>query len=78
MTTTEIDQAKAEAFAGRMVTVVNNAALTLSVSIGHRTGLFDTLAGLPPSTSEEIADCGRMQRAVRPGMARRHGGRPRR
>ena len=24
-------------------------------SIGHRTGLFDTMAGLPPSTSEQIA-----------------------
>jgi len=56
MTTTDLDQAKAEAFAGRMVTVINDAALTLSVSIGHRTGLFDTLAGLPPSTSEEIAN----------------------
>jgi SAM-dependent methyltransferase len=56
MTTTELDQAEAEAFAGRMVTVINDAALALSVSIGHRTGLFDTLAGLPPSTSEEIAN----------------------
>ena len=56
MTTTELDQAKAEAFAGRMVSVINDAALSLSMSIGHRTGLFDTLAGLPPSTSEEIAN----------------------
>jgi 2-polyprenyl-3-methyl-5-hydroxy-6-metoxy-1,4-benzoquinol methylase len=56
MTTTELDQAKAEAFAGRMVTVINDAALALSVSVGHRTGLFDTLAGLRPSTSEEIAN----------------------
>ena len=55
MTTTELDQAEAEAFAGRMVTVINDAALALSLSIGHRTGLFDTLAGLAPSTSEEIA-----------------------
>ena len=44
MTTTELDQAKTEAFAGRMVTVINDAALALSLSIGHRTGLFDTLA----------------------------------
>ena len=42
MTTTELDQAKAEAFAGRMVSVINDAALALSMSIGHRTGLFDT------------------------------------
>ena len=25
------------------------------ISIGHRTGLFDTLAGMPPSTSDGIA-----------------------
>jgi hypothetical protein len=56
MTTTELDQATAEAFAGRMAGVINDAALALSVSIGHRTGLFDALAGLPPSTSEEIAN----------------------
>jgi SAM-dependent methyltransferase len=56
MTTSELDQATAEAFAGRMGAVINDAALALSMSIGHRTGLFDTLAGLPPSTSEEIAN----------------------
>ena len=39
-----------------MVTVINDAALAFSLSIGHRTGLFDTLAGLPPSTSKEIAN----------------------
>ena len=56
MTTTELDQETAEAFAGRMAGVINDAALTLSMSIGHRTGLFDSLAGLPPSTSEQIAN----------------------
>ncbi|HET9201241.1 MAG TPA: class I SAM-dependent methyltransferase, partial [Dehalococcoidia bacterium] len=30
--------------------------LALIISVGHRTGLFDALAGLPPSTSEEVAD----------------------
>jgi hypothetical protein len=25
------------------------------LSVGHRTGLFDTMAGLEPSTSTEIA-----------------------
>ena len=56
MTTTQLDQEQAEAFAGRMVTVINDAALALALSIGHRTRLFDTLAGLPPSTSDEIAN----------------------
>jgi len=38
-----------------MLGILNNAALALMTSIGHRTGLFDTMAGLPPSTSAQIA-----------------------
>jgi SAM-dependent methyltransferase len=55
MTTTELDHTTAEAFAGRMVGLLNDAALALSLSIGHRTGLFDVMADLPASTSAEIA-----------------------
>lgn len=51
----EFDPAKAQAFADRLVAALNNAALCLMASIGHRTGLFDTLRNLPPATSEEIA-----------------------
>ncbi|MEV6977494.1 class I SAM-dependent methyltransferase [Kitasatospora sp. NPDC093806] len=51
----EPDPAKQEAFAGRMVQVLNDACLALMASVGHQTGLFDTMAGLAPSTSEEIA-----------------------
>jgi ubiquinone/menaquinone biosynthesis C-methylase UbiE len=49
------DQAKAEAFAGRVLTALNNGALCLMVSIGHRTGLFDIMSQSPPARSEEIA-----------------------
>jgi 2-polyprenyl-3-methyl-5-hydroxy-6-metoxy-1,4-benzoquinol methylase len=49
------DLARAEAFAERLVRTLNEAALCLMVSVGHRTGLFDVLGELPPSTSEEIA-----------------------
>jgi ubiquinone/menaquinone biosynthesis C-methylase UbiE len=49
------DATKAEAFAGQLLTALNNGALCLMTSIGHRTGLFDVMAGLPPSTSAEIA-----------------------
>lgn len=49
------DAAKAEIFAGRLLTALNNGALCLMVSVGHRTGLFDTMRELPPSTSAEIA-----------------------
>ena len=53
--TQTIDQAKAEAFAGQMVGILNGSILALMTSIGHRTGLFDKMANLPPSTSEQIA-----------------------
>jgi hypothetical protein len=56
MATRELDQAKSEAFAERMIGILNDAALALMTSIGHRTGLFDAMAGLPPSTSQQIAD----------------------
>jgi hypothetical protein len=56
MTATELDLSRTEAFAGRMVGVLNDAFLALSVSVGHQTGLFDAMAGLPPSTSSAIAE----------------------
>ncbi len=49
------DSAKAEAFAGQFLTALNYGSLCLMTSIGHRTGLFDTMRGLSPSTSEQIA-----------------------
>ena len=45
----------AEEFAGRMFGVFNDAALGLLLSVGHQTGLFETMAGLAPATSEQIA-----------------------
>ena len=66
MTTRELDQAKSEAFAERMIGILNDAALALVTSIGHRTGLFDVMAGLPPSTSQQIADAANLnERYVR-------------
>ena len=66
MTTQTIDQAKAEAFAGQMVGILNGSVLALMASIGHQTGLFDKMAELPPSTSEQIADAARLnERYVR-------------
>src|SRR5262245_54153110 len=50
-----LDQAKADAFAGMMLDTLNRGALALMISIGHRTGLFDRMAQLPPSTSARIA-----------------------
>jgi 2-polyprenyl-3-methyl-5-hydroxy-6-metoxy-1,4-benzoquinol methylase len=62
----EFDAAKAEAFAGRVVTALNHGALCLMLSVGHRTRLFDVLSTLPPATSEEIAtQAGLNERYVR-------------
>ncbi|MFE5022617.1 class I SAM-dependent methyltransferase [Streptomyces sp. NPDC056656] len=50
-----VDSERKEEFAGRMVQVVNDACLGYLCSLGHRTGLFDAMAPLPPSTSVQIA-----------------------
>lgn len=55
MSVAELDQAKQEAFAGRMIQVVNDTCLGLMAGLGHETGLFDTMAGMAPATSTEIA-----------------------
>jgi 2-polyprenyl-3-methyl-5-hydroxy-6-metoxy-1,4-benzoquinol methylase len=60
------DAGKAEAFAGRVLSALNDGALCLMLSIGHRTGLFDVLSTMPPATSAEIADrAGLNERYVR-------------
>ena len=38
-----------------MLNFLNGAGLTLMISIGHQTGLFDAMSNLPPSTTEQIA-----------------------
>lgn len=44
-----------EDFASEMLATLNHGALCLMISVGHRTGLFDAMSGMPPSTSVEIA-----------------------
>jgi 2-polyprenyl-3-methyl-5-hydroxy-6-metoxy-1,4-benzoquinol methylase len=61
MSQADFDSTKAEAFAGRIITALNNGALCLMMSIGHRTGLFDVLREAPPGTSEEIARRAKLQ-----------------
>src|SRR5687768_9740222 len=58
MSVQELDMAAVEEFGGRMVGILNDGMLALMLSIGHRTRLFDVMAGLAPSTSQEIADAG--------------------
>ncbi len=65
-----IDQARSEAFAEYMLGVLNSAGLSLMISIGQKTRLFDLLAQLPPSTSERIAQAaGLQERYVREWLA---------
>ena len=65
-TDTPLDPALAEEFAGRLVGILRDSSLALMISIGHQVGLFDTLAQLPPATSQDIADAaGLHERYVR-------------
>ena len=60
----------AEEFAERMLRTMNEAALALMVSVGHRTALFDAMAGMPAATSAEIAAAaGLDERYVREWLA---------
>jgi len=66
MNTNQLDHSKAEAFADRMLNILNDGALALMSSIGHRTRLFDVMSKLPPSTSEQIANAAELnERYVR-------------
>ncbi len=60
MTAQAMDQSKYAAFGEKMTAIVNSAGLALMMSVGHQTGLFDTMAGLPPSTIEQIATAGKL------------------
>lgn len=56
----------AEEFSERMVAAIDGASLAILVSVGHQTGLLDTMAGLPPATTAQIADAaGLNERYVR-------------
>jgi SAM-dependent methyltransferase len=49
-----------------MMDILNGAGITLMTSIGHQVGLFDTMASLPPATSQQLAEAaGLHERYVR-------------
>ena len=57
MTTQQtIDQAKTEAFVGKVLADTAGLAVTAMSSIGDRLGLFKSLAEQGPATSAELAD----------------------
>ena len=49
------DSTKAGAFAERLLGTLNQGALCLMISVGHRTGLFDSMRDSGPLTASEIA-----------------------
>ncbi|HEV7371096.1 class I SAM-dependent methyltransferase [Arenibaculum sp.] len=68
--TPSFDPAAAEAFAGRIGTVLDSGAVAVMMSIGYRAGLFETMAALPLSTSDRIAaEAGLAERYVREWLA---------
>jgi 2-polyprenyl-3-methyl-5-hydroxy-6-metoxy-1,4-benzoquinol methylase len=56
MASTTYDEGRAEAFAGRMLDMLNSGALMVMTSVGHRTGLFDALRETGAATSRQLAD----------------------
>jgi len=62
----KLDQAAVEAFGDRVIGILNDACTALMTSIGHQTGLFDTLSVTGPVTSTELAEqAGLNERYVR-------------
>ena len=49
------DNLRADGFADRLVNALNESAVCIMLSIGHRTGLFDQMAGQAPMTSAQLA-----------------------
>lgn len=62
-----LDEAKLASFGEKMVGFLNGGMAANMISVGHRTGLFDAMAGLDaPATSTEIAEhAGLNERYVR-------------
>ena len=60
------DNDKARAFTQTMLGIMNGGALSLMMSIGHKTGLFDAMDGAEPASSTDIAEqSGLSERYVR-------------
>lgn len=64
------DAVRAQAYAERFLKALNDSAMVLMTSIGHRTGLFDAMENAPPLTSDELAEkSGLAERYVREWLA---------
>lgn len=62
----QFSEEKHQQFAQKMISTVNSAGLSMMISIGHRTELFDCMAELEWATSSQIAQrAGLQERYVR-------------
>src|SRR5687768_14331784 len=48
-------------FSEKLLTVLNHAALSLALSLGHRARLWDALREVGPSTCQQLADAAGLQ-----------------
>jgi len=61
-----LERSPADVFSERVMQIVNDGALALMISIGHRTGLFDVMAAMPPASATGIAEAAHLsERYVR-------------
>lgn len=51
----DFDSKKAETFANYLIDTLNKSALSFMISIGYRSGLFETMSSMEFATSDEIA-----------------------
>ncbi|MBN1446661.1 MAG: methyltransferase domain-containing protein [Bacteroidetes bacterium] len=51
----QIDTQKQEAFGEELIDMLNKASISIMLSVGHRTGLLDSMRDRQPATSREIA-----------------------
>lgn len=56
MDKTAFDQARADQFEQKMIDILNLSSVSMMISIGHRTGLFDIMAERMIATSYDIAE----------------------
>ncbi len=49
------DNSKAEKFSNSLIDTLNKSALSIMISIGHRSALFDTMVNMNAATSHQIA-----------------------
>lgn len=54
-------QEQVQEFAGQLLGILNSGMLTLMISVGHQTRLFDTMSQLAPADSRTIAEAAGLQ-----------------